>query len=361
MYYDVFEDDTIKAFEDFYIKNPHLYKKHEKKYNHEYDSPYTYEANNFIPDDIDEWTLSIGNLFQYERDGYVKIDREEHLIILSQYVIQNPNVPYLRSRAIWDTNTNLGYYFTVKSIGTSPYALLHCNGKYQMGGWTDYDQFYKQRQRKLDAKSYDILMSIDKLKHLPLNQLKYINAYKLLDTDDVAWLYQIEILLKLNLVGLATDIHIERQTISKAHFKKFKKEIMDGIRLEELKILINEFELSQREIVEKIERKKLMQLYAKMPKSVFDIGDYIIKHPESAKELEHEGNILHHCVSSYLPKIVRGNTEILLLRKKSAPDDPYFTIEINNNRVMQVRTERNQTDDSITHLVEQWQENRGQA
>lgn len=356
MYFNVFQSEIADAYREFYYKRPHLYAKHEKKFLDEYDSPYTWEANNFVPEDLDEWFKNLPKLYQYESWGYVKLDRHNHLIILSIYSISDK--PYLTRRAIYDTETDEGYYFVIKRIGTAPYAMLHCDGKYQMGGWTDYDQFYSSRQRHLDAKSYEILKSVPMLKHLPIEKLKFINAYTLLDTDDVEWVYQMEILIKMGLVNLATDLHIGCRKIDKKYFTMFKKDIMRGIRYDALSLKIAQYENDQREKEKAKKRHELIKLYAKLPKSVFDIGDYIIKHPESAKELEHEGNILHHCVSSYLPRIVKGDSEILVLRKKSAPDEPFFTIEIVDGKVSQVRTERNKTDESITHLVKQWQEQR---
>ena len=355
MYYNEFSPKVIEVFEKFYNKNPQLYKRHEKKYEQEYDTPYTWLANNFIPDDINEWFRSINKIYNYEAMGYQKIDRQGDVIILSVYSITETQA-YLTHRAIYDDGK--GYYYTIKSVATSPYAMLHCDGKYHMGGWTDYDKFYKHRQRHLDTKSYEILKSIPMLKHLPIDKLKFINTYTLLETDDVEWVYQMEILIKMGLVNLATDLHIGRRKIDKKYFTMFKKDIMDGMRYDALSRKITEYKNDQHKKEETKKRHELIKLYAKLSKSVFDIGDYIIKHPESAKELEHEGNILHHCVSSYLPRIVNGDSEILVLRKKSAPDEPYFTIEVVDGKVTQVRTERNKTDDSITHLVKQWQEER---
>lgn len=57
---------------------------------------------------------------------------------------------------------------------------------------------------------------------------------------------------------------------------------------------------------------------------------YIIRPARSAEEIVMEGRILHHCVggAGYLNKHDTGQTYILMLRFKDAPDIPYITVEV---------------------------------
>lgn len=59
--------------------------------------------------------------------------------------------------------------------------------------------------------------------------------------------------------------------------------------------------------------------------------DYVIVPAAKCEELMTEGRTLHHCVGRndrYMKKMAAGSSWILFLRKKEAPDIPYYTIEI---------------------------------
>lgn len=59
-------------------------------------------------------------------------------------------------------------------------------------------------------------------------------------------------------------------------------------------------------------------------------GEYIIRPAASAEEIVIEGRTLHHCVggNNYINNHDKGNSFILMLRKKVEPDTPYITVEI---------------------------------
>ena len=65
---------------------------------------------------------------------------------------------------------------------------------------------------------------------------------------------------------------------------------------------------------------------------------YIIRPANSAAEIIREGTALHHCVGAsdtYMSKHAKGTSYILVLRKLSAPDVPYCTVEISRNQIRQ--------------------------
>lgn len=68
---------------------------------------------------------------------------------------------------------------------------------------------------------------------------------------------------------------------------------------------------------------------------------YIIKIPEKLSEITTEGQVLGHCVGGYVSNHARGETNILFLREKINPDHPFFTIEVNNNEVVQIHGKYN--------------------
>lgn len=59
--------------------------------------------------------------------------------------------------------------------------------------------------------------------------------------------------------------------------------------------------------------------------------------PKTAVEIVEEGHALHHCVGGYVSRVANKECVILFLRKKEEPDKPFYTIEIRNGEVQQIR------------------------
>lgn len=80
------------------------------------------------------------------------------------------------------------------------------------------------------------------------------------------------------------------------------------------------------------------ELFEKLDKRYsWQEGAYCIRPAHDAKEIVEEGRILHHCVGGerYLSKHSKGETAILFLRKTETPNEPYYTIEIKDNKILQ--------------------------
>ena len=362
-WYKIYNNDI--AFEKYYKEKPHREKKHKKDFEELYWDKYLEIANSFHPDDYNEWKQSLGKLYGYEKALYAKVDSYQKLIIVSFYDLGIVKTLYdydkelyyktdegrLFQRFIYDTFNLQMYHYRMKQFKQIANVLNTCDGKYQCGGWTDYDKFYSQKQRKLDKKSIEILKSLDQFKYLPIEKFSRINVYNLFQIgDDV--IYQYEILLKNGLAKLASDLLLKREFIAPKNFKIFKKEIMGGIRLKELNQLIYTHENKEQERIRKLKNKEKAEKFIKMPKLRYDLGEFILRHPRDVKELEQEGRELHHCVANYLDRIVAKETDVMFLRKKSEPDKPFFTVELKNNIIVQCRTFKNKTDPEITNLVE---------
>jgi DNA-directed RNA polymerase subunit RPC12/RpoP len=75
----------------------------------------------------------------------------------------------------------------------------------------------------------------------------------------------------------------------------------------------------------------------------FEDEDFIIRPPLRHKEINWEGELLHHCVATYAKKIALGNTIILFIRKRTDPDTPYFTLNLDPEtlKIIQCRGLRN--------------------
>lgn len=74
----------------------------------------------------------------------------------------------------------------------------------------------------------------------------------------------------------------------------------------------------------------------RMKKYSFELDGLRIVFPLTAASIRKEGKALHHCVGGYAERHIKGVLTILFLRKTSAPNTPYVTIEMDGNRIMQI-------------------------
>lgn len=78
--------------------------------------------------------------------------------------------------------------------------------------------------------------------------------------------------------------------------------------------------------------------------------------PHTAKEILEEGQSLHHCVGSYVKKVVKRESTILFVRKAEERDTPLCTVEIRNGEVVQARCHDNQTPSpAIRKFLDAWE------
>lgn len=98
------------------------------------------------------------------------------------------------------------------------------------------------------------------------------------------------------------------------------------------------------------------EVYPKAAKYSYEQDGYIIFPPKEVVDLVNEGNKLHHCVGSYVSSVATGQEYILYLRKKSEPDVPYFTVNVDtNNKVRQIHGLCNcNLPDELRPIVDAW-------
>lgn len=75
---------------------------------------------------------------------------------------------------------------------------------------------------------------------------------------------------------------------------------------------------------------------ARMKKYSFELDGLRIVFPLTAASIRREGKALHHCVGGYAERHIKGVLTILFLRKASAPNTPYVTIEMDGNQIRQI-------------------------
>lgn len=109
---------------------------------------------------------------------------------------------------------------------------------------------------------------------------------------------------------------------------------------------------------EKIQRIKALNktydlLKPQLKKLEYSNDKYSIIIPEQLEDLIKEGDVLHHCVGSYVDAVIDKRNKIYFLRKNTELTKPYFTIDIDyNNTVRQVHTYCNKNVSDVPEHME---------
>ena len=89
--------------------------------------------------------------------------------------------------------------------------------------------------------------------------------------------------------------------------------------------------MSERERLAK-EEKKREELDEQRKAYEYEDGNYIIRLPKTLSEIIDEGSIQRICIGGYTSRHATGATNLFFLRKKSAPDTPFYAIEMSNSK-----------------------------
>lgn len=109
------------------------------------------------------------------------------------------------------------------------------------------------------------------------------------------------------------------------------------------------------------EDSELIEKFAKRYKelSVYSYSNdkLMIRPCHDESELIAEGKILEHCVASYAKKHASGKTSIFFVRHTDAPDEPFYTLEWRNNKIIQDHGYKNRLQtDEIKRFEKEWLE-----
>jgi len=92
-----------------------------------------------------------------------------------------------------------------------------------------------------------------------------------------------------------------------------------------------------------LELEEWQERYEENNQYQYAYNGYKIFPPSKPDELIKEGNILGHCVGSYVNKVKKGLSVILFLRDKNDIDHPLVTIEVKDKRIIQAKGKMNES------------------
>jgi hypothetical protein len=99
----------------------------------------------------------------------------------------------------------------------------------------------------------------------------------------------------------------------------------------------------------------------------FAYGNYVVVLPQSGQDIVAEGQNMHHCVGSYVNRVVENSCYIVFIRHKDTPDKCYLTCQVHTNgeigqyylaydRRISTAEDRAFKDAFATHLASHWAE-----
>ena len=112
---------------------------------------------------------------------------------------------------------------------------------------------------------------------------------------------------------------------------------------------------------EKIEHMKKIDV-ARREKYEYTDERFIITLPPDMQSIIDEGKALSHCVGGYADRHAEGKTTILFLRKVTEPAVPFYTVEIDGNKIRQYHGFANDRENGykplpeVKEFVEKWLE-----
>ncbi len=116
----------------------------------------------------------------------------------------------------------------------------------------------------------------------------------------------------------------------------------------------------ERERKERKNKKEANKVMAKLYRTLcekyrFTSNGLTVIPPKTAEEIISEGHKLHHCVGRYYTSHANGNCIILFIRKEDSADTPYYTMEVQDGEVQQVRgKDNNSAIPDIQSFVDLW-------
>jgi hypothetical protein len=66
-----------------------------------------------------------------------------------------------------------------------------------------------------------------------------------------------------------------------------------------------------------------------------EIVEFVVEVPKLTTDIKEEGKVLSHCVGSYIDRVIRGETQIIFLRK--ATGIPLVTLEVRGKVLIQAK------------------------
>lgn len=101
--------------------------------------------------------------------------------------------------------------------------------------------------------------------------------------------------------------------------------------------------------------RKFKDQFDKFKELAYFNEELIIRPVKSPDELIVESAKLSHCVKTYAERVTKGETEIFFIRSKDAANEPFVTLELMRNEIMQCRGDHNSAPPKyVKQFISDW-------
>lgn len=162
------------------------------------------------------------------------------------------------------------------------------------------------------------------MKHTTVNRIiKYLESKHNIATPDKALQYWVDYIENCKI--LKYDL--------KNEFVLFPKRLKDAHDISAKEVIDVKNENREKLFVERMREAERKYSY--------ETKTFAVIVPMSTEELKLEGQALHHCVGTYVDRVLEGKTIILFVRRKEKIEKPFYTMEVNKGEIIQCRGEYN--------------------
>jgi len=95
----------------------------------------------------------------------------------------------------------------------------------------------------------------------------------------------------------------------------------------------------------KIEEARYATAKSMAEKYAYADGNYIVIAPPTISSIIKEGTVMHHCVASYVPRILGCETIVMFMRHVDEPNKPLVTLEVRDGVLNQAKASHNKSPD----------------
>lgn len=281
------------------------------------------------------------NIYKYRKE--IEFLQKIGAMVMANEIIYD-NTTYIKERCVKSIDmrtVNINWLRKNKSL------LKNCNKSFNI---FRMEQLFKMRNGNMITGTEKYLYYGD-LNRIP-QKIGIIKFQRWIIKNNISfytYLKYLKLLKKLE-IPLESEIIIIPKDFNKAYSNA----------LASIETLKKEAEL-KRKIAELEKNEAFEREYQKRFKNIKrlekEIGEYTFVIPKNIKELIIEGTQLRHCVSQnrYLEKHRTGATTILFIRQKKSKDKPFYTLEYQDNKIIQIQGKYGKDPSKeITTVANKW-------
>lgn len=210
-----------------------------------------------------------------------------------------------------------------------------------------------QNGKGIDLAFWDYLKTYKLLSSRELSKISDIVEYGFSVAEILSYLQRVDIYqacLPSESVGIWRD-YLRMAVNANLEYEKFPRSLKRSHDI---------MSRENRYVFDKKTEQKFLEISPKWSLLSYSGTAFEVVSPTSARDLITEGKALHHCVGGYIKAVSEEKTIIMFVRKKVSVDEPFYTMEIRDQTVVQLKGKINRLahDPSLVSFIHQYAKNK---